>query len=159
VAAVELKNNELNIHKKCRTPLPNGLGGGGKAPTIATASTESEPVTRRHGQFYKFNSARQRLFILSFLSYNHILIYLDLTSPLAMSEEWDSKTVIGFKRQTAKVTKKDSELNGEHRLVYFTFPVHSQTSVASCMFHGRSTLPRSKLTFSQGPSHRCCGCD
>jgi len=29
-----------------------------------------------------------------------------------MSEEWDSKTVIGFKRQTAKVTKKDSDLNG-----------------------------------------------
>lgn len=29
-----------------------------------------------------------------------------------MSEEWDSKTVIGFKRQVAKVTKKDSDLNG-----------------------------------------------
>lgn len=29
-----------------------------------------------------------------------------------MSEEWDSKTVIGFKRQTAKVTRKDSDLNG-----------------------------------------------
>ncbi|TFK42783.1 multi protein bridging factor 1-domain-containing protein [Crucibulum laeve] len=29
-----------------------------------------------------------------------------------MSDEWDSKTVIGFKRQVAKVTKKDSDLNG-----------------------------------------------
>lgn len=29
-----------------------------------------------------------------------------------MSDDWDSKTVIGYKRQTAKVTKKDSELNG-----------------------------------------------
>ncbi|RXW24925.1 hypothetical protein EST38_g936 [Candolleomyces aberdarensis] len=28
-----------------------------------------------------------------------------------MSEDWDGKTVIGFKRQTAKVTKKDSDLN------------------------------------------------
>ncbi|KAF5324476.1 hypothetical protein D9611_004522 [Ephemerocybe angulata] len=27
-------------------------------------------------------------------------------------QDWDSKTVIGFKRQTAKVTKKDSDLNG-----------------------------------------------
>lgn len=30
-----------------------------------------------------------------------------------MTEDWESKTVIGFKRQTAKVTKKDSELNGQ----------------------------------------------
>jgi putative transcription factor len=30
-----------------------------------------------------------------------------------MSDDWESKTVIGFKRQTAKVTKKDSELNGQ----------------------------------------------
>jgi putative transcription factor len=29
-----------------------------------------------------------------------------------MSEDWEAKTVIGFKRQTAKVTKKDSDLNG-----------------------------------------------
>ena len=29
-----------------------------------------------------------------------------------MSDDWDSKTVIGFKRQVAKVTKKDSDLNG-----------------------------------------------
>ena len=42
-----------------------------------------------------------------------------------MSEDWDSKTVIGFKRQTAKVTKKDSELNGEHPLVYFAFLLNS----------------------------------
>lgn len=30
-----------------------------------------------------------------------------------MSDDWESKTVIGFKRQTAKVTKKDSDLNGK----------------------------------------------
>lgn len=30
-----------------------------------------------------------------------------------MSEDWDSKTVIGFKKQTAKVAKKDSDLNGK----------------------------------------------
>ncbi|KAG5637709.1 hypothetical protein H0H81_003473 [Sphagnurus paluster] len=29
-----------------------------------------------------------------------------------MSDEWDSKTVIGFKRQTAKVAKTESQLNG-----------------------------------------------
>ncbi len=29
-----------------------------------------------------------------------------------MDNDWDSKTVIGFKRQVAKVTKKDSDLNG-----------------------------------------------
>ncbi|RDB21013.1 putative multi-protein-binding factor 1 [Hypsizygus marmoreus] len=34
-----------------------------------------------------------------------------------MSEEWESKTVIGFKRQTAKVTKKDSELNAVSAVV------------------------------------------
>jgi hypothetical protein len=32
--------------------------------------------------------------------------------PAIMSDDWDSKTVIGFKRQVAKVTKKDSDLNG-----------------------------------------------
>ncbi|KAF6765019.1 multi protein bridging factor 1-domain-containing protein [Ephemerocybe angulata] len=30
-------------------------------------------------------------------------------------QDWDSKTVIGFKRQTAKVTKKDSDLNAARR--------------------------------------------
>uniref|UniRef100_A0A0W0F1V4 HTH cro/C1-type domain-containing protein n=1 Tax=Moniliophthora roreri TaxID=221103 RepID=A0A0W0F1V4_MONRR len=29
-----------------------------------------------------------------------------------MSDDWDNKTVIGFKKQTAKVTKKDSDING-----------------------------------------------
>ncbi|KAK0445406.1 multi protein bridging factor 1-domain-containing protein [Armillaria borealis] len=29
-----------------------------------------------------------------------------------MSDDWDSKLVIGSKRQVAKVTKKDSDLNG-----------------------------------------------
>ena len=33
-----------------------------------------------------------------------------------MSEDWDSKTVIGYKRQTAKVTTKNSDLNGAHPL-------------------------------------------
>ncbi|KAI3610629.1 putative mbf1-multiprotein bridging factor mediates gcn4-dependent transcriptional activation [Moniliophthora roreri] len=28
-----------------------------------------------------------------------------------MSDDWDNKTVIGFKKQTAKVTKKDSDIN------------------------------------------------
>jgi len=32
-----------------------------------------------------------------------------------MSDEWEAKTVIGFKRQTAKVTKKDSDLNAARR--------------------------------------------
>ncbi|KAE9407094.1 MBF1-domain-containing protein [Gymnopus androsaceus JB14] len=32
-----------------------------------------------------------------------------------MSEEWDAKTVIGSKRQTPKVTKKDSDLNAARR--------------------------------------------
>jgi len=32
-----------------------------------------------------------------------------------MSDDWDSKTVIGFKRQVAKVTKKDSDLNAARR--------------------------------------------
>ncbi|KAF9459364.1 multi protein bridging factor 1-domain-containing protein [Collybia nuda] len=32
-----------------------------------------------------------------------------------MSEDWEAKTVIGFKRQTAKVTKKDSDLNAARR--------------------------------------------
>ncbi|KAJ2931352.1 hypothetical protein H1R20_g5719, partial [Candolleomyces eurysporus] len=48
-----------------------------------------------------------------------------------MSEDWDSKTVIGFKRQTAKVTKKDSDLNGEHQLIHWYYLVDSQTSPAS----------------------------
>jgi putative transcription factor len=29
-----------------------------------------------------------------------------------MSEDWDAKLVIGSKRSVAKVTKKDSEING-----------------------------------------------
>ena len=29
-----------------------------------------------------------------------------------MSDDWNATTVIGYKRQTAKVTKKDSDLNG-----------------------------------------------
>ncbi|KAF8197386.1 multi protein bridging factor 1-domain-containing protein [Pholiota molesta] len=36
-----------------------------------------------------------------------------------MSDEWDSKTVIGFKRQVAKVTKKDSDLNGMFSMLYY----------------------------------------
>jgi len=32
-----------------------------------------------------------------------------------MDTDWDSKTVIGFKRQVAKVTKKDSDLNTARR--------------------------------------------
>jgi len=31
-----------------------------------------------------------------------------------MSDDWEAKTVIGFRRQTAKVTKKDSDLNGAY---------------------------------------------
>lgn len=30
-----------------------------------------------------------------------------------MENDWDSKTVIGYKKQVAKVTKKDSDLNGK----------------------------------------------
>ncbi|KAG7452878.1 MBF1-domain-containing protein [Guyanagaster necrorhizus] len=32
-----------------------------------------------------------------------------------MSDDWDTKLVIGSKRQVAKVTKKDSDLNGARR--------------------------------------------
>ncbi|KAL1746986.1 multi protein bridging factor 1-domain-containing protein [Schizophyllum fasciatum] len=32
-----------------------------------------------------------------------------------MSDDWNSTTVIGYKRQTAKVTKKDSDLNAARR--------------------------------------------
>ncbi|KAI4528354.1 multi protein bridging factor 1-domain-containing protein [Schizophyllum commune] len=32
-----------------------------------------------------------------------------------MSDDWNATTVIGYKRQTAKVTKKDSDLNGARR--------------------------------------------
>ncbi|KAK0210437.1 multi protein bridging factor 1-domain-containing protein [Desarmillaria ectypa] len=32
-----------------------------------------------------------------------------------MSDDWDTKVVIGSKRQVAKVTKKDSDLNGQAR--------------------------------------------
>ncbi|KIY43696.1 MBF1-domain-containing protein [Fistulina hepatica ATCC 64428] len=32
-----------------------------------------------------------------------------------MSDEWEPKTVIGYRRQTAKVTKKDSDLNAARR--------------------------------------------
>jgi len=32
-----------------------------------------------------------------------------------MSDDWDSKTVIGFKRQAPKVTKKESDLNSARR--------------------------------------------
>ncbi|KAF9532434.1 multi protein bridging factor 1-domain-containing protein [Crepidotus variabilis] len=32
-----------------------------------------------------------------------------------MSEDWDAKTVIGHKRQVAKVTKKDSDINAARR--------------------------------------------
>jgi putative transcription factor len=35
-----------------------------------------------------------------------------------MDNDWDSKTVIGYKKQVAKVTKKDSDLNG-------AFPLYS----------------------------------
>ncbi|KAJ2916832.1 hypothetical protein MD484_g3591, partial [Candolleomyces efflorescens] len=54
-----------------------------------------------------------------------------------MSEDWDSKTVIGFKRQTAKVTKKDSELNGEHLLVHFAFLLISLALL--CQLYARRT--------------------
>lgn len=32
-----------------------------------------------------------------------------------MSDDWDTKTVIGFKKQVAKVAKKDSDLNAARR--------------------------------------------
>jgi len=32
-----------------------------------------------------------------------------------MSEDWDNKLVIGYKKQAAKVTKKDSDLNAARR--------------------------------------------
>jgi len=32
-----------------------------------------------------------------------------------MDNDWDSKLVVGYKRQTAKVTKKDSEVNAARR--------------------------------------------
>ena len=32
-----------------------------------------------------------------------------------MSEDWEAKTVIGFKKQIAKVTRKDSDLNAARR--------------------------------------------
>ena len=38
-----------------------------------------------------------------------------------MSEDWDTKLVIGSKRQVAKVTKKDSDLNGAYACTP-TFP-------------------------------------
>ncbi|TFK67895.1 ylMBF1 [Pluteus cervinus] len=33
-----------------------------------------------------------------------------------MSDDWDSKLVVGYKRQVAKVTKKDADLNGARRV-------------------------------------------
>ncbi|KAL0578429.1 multiprotein-bridging factor 1 [Marasmius crinis-equi] len=33
-----------------------------------------------------------------------------------MDQEWDNKTVIGSKRQVAKVAKKDSDINGARRV-------------------------------------------
>jgi len=39
-----------------------------------------------------------------------------------MSEDWDSKLVIGYKRDVAKVAKKDSDVNGlSCSLVYAPF--------------------------------------
>jgi putative transcription factor len=39
-----------------------------------------------------------------------------------MSEDWDSKLVIGYKRDVAKVAKKDSDVNGSfHSLIYAPF--------------------------------------
>ncbi|EKM82843.1 hypothetical protein AGABI1DRAFT_82571 [Agaricus bisporus var. burnettii JB137-S8] len=32
-----------------------------------------------------------------------------------MDTDWDSKLVVGYKRQVAKVTKKDSDVNGARR--------------------------------------------
>ena len=40
----------------------------------------------------------------------------------SMSEDWDSKLVIGYKRDVAKVAKTDSDVNGSsHSLVYAPF--------------------------------------
>lgn len=55
-----------------------------------------------------------------------------------MSEEWDAKTVIGSKRQTPKVTKKDSDLNGTWNkallfVIYLNF-------FCSCMYPFSNTL-------------------
>ena len=47
----------------------------------------------------------------NYFSTSFLLFYLH-----TMSEDWEAKTVIGFKRQTAKVTKKDSDLNGAYSL-------------------------------------------
>lgn len=40
-----------------------------------------------------------------------------------MSEDWDAKTVIGQKRQVAKVTKKDSDLNGAPHFIFPSNPL------------------------------------
>lgn len=36
-----------------------------------------------------------------------------------MSEDWDTKLVIGQRRTVAKVTKKDSDLNGALKCIFF----------------------------------------
>lgn len=50
----------------------------------------------------------------------HLSTSVFLFSLHIMSDDWEAKTVIGFKRQTAKVTKKDSDLNGAYPLNIWT---------------------------------------
>ncbi|KAF9557665.1 MBF1-domain-containing protein [Agrocybe pediades] len=45
-----------------------------------------------------------------------------------MSEDWDTKVIIGSKRQVAKVTKKDSDLNG---MTCFLFPARRTGAVVA----------------------------
>jgi hypothetical protein len=55
-----------------------------------------------------------------------------------MSDEWDSKTVIGFKRQVAKVAKKDSDINGTSPSLSTYSP--SSDLVSSCKYNHLTAL-------------------
>ncbi|KAG6832726.1 hypothetical protein H0H92_012298 [Tricholoma furcatifolium] len=74
-----------------------------------------------------------------------------------MSDDWDSKTVIGFKRQTAKVAKTESQLNGtDHQRIAkldreneVAPPAKISASVGRAIQDGRMALKLSQKDIAQ----------
>ncbi|KAG6874322.1 hypothetical protein C0995_001547 [Termitomyces sp. Mi166 len=74
-----------------------------------------------------------------------------------MSDDWDSKTVIGFKRQTAKVAKTESQLNGtDHQRIAkldreneVAPPAKIAPSVGRAIQDGRMALKLSQKDLAQ----------
>lgn len=82
-----------------------------------------------------------------------------LQTNLTMSDEWDSKTVIGFKAKAPKVTRNTSDLNGMSPNSYAVSSVDPFLYNSSGMWFKRSWIAwwySLRPFLSVGPTIRCC---